>query len=174
MTQNKNAHPYPKISLEGRPVAAERQFQDGSAQVAEQGMAFSASPWRLAGRADKNEDAALPAMDIKWRDNTVSSPEEADCISLCRGMGVFAFGDLQIIATAGTRLAQKVGGLVQASGEIQLIRFREIEYTKNFIGRTHHLYPTIATEVMSIYTDGAIPMYTPYAAETSAGWRIPP
>ena len=76
-------------------------------------------------------------------------------------MGVFSVKDLQRIQTAGTRLVRKVGGLVPAERQIHLIRFRELEYDREFVGRTQHFYPHIAEQVMLIYTNGDSPKYSP-------------
>ena len=42
-----------------------------------------------------------------------------------------------------------------------MIRAKELEYARQFIESAQHLYPEIAGGVMGIYTDGAMPKYTP-------------
>ena len=122
--------------------------------------------FRLSGEAAwgirKNEDATLPARDVKWREKKAPSPEAYEYIAMCRSFGAFALEELRDVGTSGTRLVKKVGWLVPESRQIQLIRPQEIDYAMNFIDRTHHLFPTIASEVMSIYTDGSMPKYTSF------------
>lgn len=61
----------------------------------------------------------------------------------------------------GAKLVTAAGGLVNAARKIQLIRFRELRYAREFVERTQHLYPDISEEIMSVYTNGAAPRYTP-------------
>ena len=63
-------------------------------------------------------------------------------------------------------MAGLVGCLVQAARQIQLLRIQEIEYPGQCVERTQHPYPAIADDVISIYTYGYMPKYTPLPQKT--------
>ena len=62
---------------------------------------------------------------------------------------------------------------MDAARQMQLIRFRELRYGREFAERTHHLYPETAEEIMSIYTNGAAPKYTPEPPKAVPGDGYP-
>ena len=95
-----------------------------------------------------------------------SAPEASEYIAMCLGMGVFSFRDRQSVVPAGTRLVGRVGEMVPASRQIQLVRLQEIRYAGGFIDPTHRLYPETAAGVMSIYSDGDRPKYTSLQLKT--------
>ena len=103
----------------------------------------------------------FPVRSVKWRQETTAATEAAAHIAVCRRMGEFPVGNLQQSMMAGATLVSDVGGLVGAARQIQLIRFRELRYAREFVERTNHLYPGTDAEIMSIYTTGAAPKYTP-------------
>ena len=168
-----NTHIYPKISSGGRPVAEERQLRGDSAHATEPVMAVAASQGRRLNRKGETGVSTFPIRDPQWRKKTHAGPEASEYIALCRRMGGFPFGDLQSIETAGASLAQKAGGAVQAAREIHPVRFRELRYARGCAERAKHHYPEIADGVMSIYTDGAVPKYSPSPPKSAPGDGYP-
>ena len=98
---------------------------------------------------------------MRWRQETTAGADAAEYIAMCRRMGEFSVENLEQVTNAGAALVLAVGGTGNAARQIQLIRFREPRYAREFVERTQHLYPEIASEIMAIYIDGEAPRYTP-------------
>ena len=95
-------------------------------------------------------DAIFTVRSAKWRKETKAGAEASEYIAMCRRMGEFSVANLQKLMITGTSLVLAVGGLVNSARLIQLIRFRELRYAREFVERAQHLYPEIASEIMSI------------------------
>ena len=54
---------------------------------------------------------------------------------------------------------------MQAARQIQKVHMEKVQYARDYVEATQHLYPDLAEEVMSIYTRGEMPTYRPSPAK---------
>ena len=106
-------------------------------------------------------------------DKTKVTQEAAQYVSLFESQAAFCREALRKIVTDGTGLVQIAGGLAQAARRIRKIQLQGVQYDRDFIESTQHLYRNIACGVMSIYTRGAMSAYRPLSPKPVPGDGYP-
>ena len=107
----------------------------------------------------------FPLQDRNWLDSTEHTWGAEIYIDLCKHYAKFSVAALSDIVKNWAALVNVAGGLVQAARQIQKVHMEKVQYAREFVGDTQHLYPDLADEVMSIYTRWAMPTYHPLPAK---------
>ena len=103
----------------------------------------------------------FPLQARDWMGNTTLTWEAQVYAGVCEHYTTFSPFALRGIVKDGTSLVNVAGGWVPEARQLQKLHLGSVQYARDFIESTQHLYPDIADEAMSIYTRCAMPAYHP-------------
>ena len=175
---------YANLSIDGRKSVIGRQRGGVNHGTGKSGMADPAAPTlpassALPGRLRAPTSSSFPMRGRHWRGCVTELFEGTDrYINLIRQKTkeVYSAVCLHRIIKEGSELMRAAGGMAEAARQQQLAPLTKLTETRAFIAIAQQLYPDIADEAMSIYTNGASPKYeeTPEKAVHDNGFPHDP